>query len=71
VGGGPNFGRFFGLSGEFMWNNLPIKSSVLRGSWEPTSSVEAVGTTAPENSRPQSLFRGRCALPFGSGGGVA
>jgi hypothetical protein len=29
VGGGPNFGGVLGLSGEFMWNDLPIKSSAL------------------------------------------
>ena len=29
MGGGPNFGGVLGLSGEFMWNDLPIKSSAL------------------------------------------
>jgi hypothetical protein len=29
VGAGPNFSRYFGVNGEFMWNDLPIKQSVL------------------------------------------
>ena len=45
VGGGPNFGRFFGLSGEFMWNNLPIKSSVLRAIEVPSVSARQYALT--------------------------
>lgn len=39
VGVGPNFGKFFGLSGEFMWNNFPIKSNVLRALQVPSASA--------------------------------
>lgn len=39
VGGGPNFGRFFGLSGEFMLHNLPIKHSVMDAFQVPGASA--------------------------------
>jgi hypothetical protein len=45
VGGGPNFGRFLGVSGEFMWNNLPIKSSVLRAVQIPGASARQYALT--------------------------
>lgn len=45
VGAGPNFGRFFGLSGEFMWNNLPIKSNVLRALQVPSASAREYSLT--------------------------
>jgi opacity protein-like surface antigen len=39
VGAGPNFGRFFGIDGEFMWQDFPIKQSVLTLTGAPAASA--------------------------------
>ncbi len=41
IGAGPNFGRFFGLKGEFMWQDLPLKQEVLTLTGSPDSSSRA------------------------------
>ena len=38
VGGGPNFGPRFGVNGEFMWHELPIKRSILNQIQVPDGS---------------------------------
>lgn len=39
VGGGVNFGKAIGFDGEFMWNNLPPKSSVIALTGAPDGSA--------------------------------
>ena len=45
VGGGPNFGRFLGLSGEFMLHDLPIKHSVMDAQLVPGASAREYALT--------------------------
>ena len=45
IGAGPNFGRFFGLKGEFMWQDLPLKQEVLTLTGSPDSSSRLYGLT--------------------------
>jgi hypothetical protein len=45
VGGGPNFGRFFGIDGEFMWQDLPIAQNVLTLTGAPSASARQYSVT--------------------------
>jgi hypothetical protein len=45
VGGGRNFSRFFGVSGEFMWNDLPVKQSVINALGVPDASASVYAVT--------------------------
>jgi hypothetical protein len=46
VGAGPNFSRHLGLSGEFMWHDLPIKRSVINALGVPSASAREYALTA-------------------------
>ena len=45
VGAGPNFGRFFGLAGEFSWQDLPINNNVLALTGAPSASARQYSVT--------------------------
>jgi hypothetical protein len=45
VGAGPNFTRYLGLSGEFMWNDLPIKQSVAGQLGVPSTTARQYSLT--------------------------
>jgi hypothetical protein len=45
VGVGPNFSRYFGINGEFMWNDLPIKRSVLNQIGIPDADARQYSVT--------------------------
>lgn len=45
VGAGPNFGRFFGIDGEFMWQDLPINQSALTLTSAPAASARQYSVT--------------------------
>jgi hypothetical protein len=45
VGVGPNFSRYFGMNGEFMWNDLPIKQSVLNQVGIPDANSQEYSLT--------------------------
>ena len=57
VGGGPNFGPRFGVNGEFMWHELPIKRSILNQIQVPDGSGRQYSLTFNGMLRPQ--LRGR------------
>jgi len=45
VGGGANLGKTFGFDGEFMWNNLPPKSSIVALTGAPDGSARLYSVT--------------------------
>ena len=67
VGAGPNFGPLLGISGEFMWHDLPIKREVINLIGVPDASARQYSVTV--NGILRLPLKGRLGAYVIGGGG--